>query len=129
MAEPAWKSLVEQLKDREKEGPYLKRLRASLHMQTGQASLEQEILSEMAGALGRAGDKVNYALLRLELAEEQWSDAPPAQRRARAEAFNAIREEAEHAKWELRVHREALGLYRNRILDEDYPIPPRKPLS
>ncbi|MEL6344223.1 MAG: hypothetical protein AAFV53_13975 [Myxococcota bacterium] len=127
MADPVWKSLVIQLKDREKESPYLNRLRARLDVTMGHGSLEQEILSEMAAALGRAGEKVDYNLLRLELADEAIAKASsPVERRRKIQAYNKIREDALRARWELKVHREALGFVRNRQLEELYPVPPRR---
>jgi hypothetical protein len=80
----------------------------------------------IAAALGRAEDKVNAALLRLELAQRRLADAlhGPERRRLVAD-FNALRDEALHARWELLVHREAVGFRRNGILDELYPVPDR----
>ena len=47
-------------------------------------------------------------------------------RRAAADAFNVQREVALEARWELLVHREALGFLRNGHLADEYPVPPRR---
>lgn len=127
MREPPWTSLVKSLTDAGHESPYLDRLRARLDPGRAHLELEMEIRAEIASALGRAEDKVNAALLRLELAARRLAAEPPgAPARWRLVAdFNALREEALHARWELLVHREAVGFRRNAILHELYPVPER----
>lgn len=127
MSEPAWKKLVEQLKSDGFKSPYLDRLRERLPAH-GQMDLAREILQEMASALGRAEDKVNLALLELDVqgrALDALSPGAPT-RAAKVAAFNEKRSAAAKALWELRVHREALGFRRNDGLAELYPIPPRR---
>src|SRR3954452_13316835 len=71
----AWISLVEDLKAKGHESPYLDRLQERLpgraataaRREASQRQLELEIAEEMAGALGRAEDKINVSLLKLEL--------------------------------------------------------------
>lgn len=131
MSEPPWKHLVDQLRAEGHKSPYLDRLRQRLPA-TGHADLAGEILREMASALGRAEDKINAALLRLELLGQSLDDlardqrADPGERAARVADFNRQREVAMQALWELRVHREALGFRRNDDLAELYPIPPKR---
>jgi hypothetical protein len=89
--------------------------------------IQLEIASEMAGALGRAGDKVDRALLLLEaLGHEIDETVDPMLRAEKVAAFNAQREVARRALWELTVHREALGLRDNARLAAYYPIPPQR---
>jgi hypothetical protein len=133
MSEPTWKKLVEQLKRKGHESPYLDRLRERLPAHVGSNDLAAEILREMASSLGRSEDKVNAALLELEvlgLAIDELVAAGEtrnhAEIRARVAAFNEGRARAEQALWELRVHREALGFVRNDDLAALYPIPPRR---
>ncbi|MDI1483831.1 hypothetical protein [Polyangium sp. y55x31] len=133
MSEPAWKKLVEQLKRKGHESPYLDRLRDRLPTHLGGSDLAAEILREMASSLGRSEDKVNAALLELEVLGLAIDElvAAGAERnqveiRARVAAFNEGRTRAEQALWELRVHREALGFVRNEDLPSLYPIPPRR---
>ncbi|WP_437925916.1 hypothetical protein WMF37_43800 [Sorangium sp. So ce291] len=134
MAEPTWKKLVDQLKNEGHRSPYLDRLRQRLPA-SGPSDIAGEILREMASALGRSEDKVNVALLELELqgkaldaldALARRQGADPRERAARVAAFNRQREVATQALWELRVHREALGFRRNEDLAELYPIPPKR---
>ena|SRR5689334_12055754 len=128
MAEP-WKALVRQLTDAGYESPYLDRLRARVDPSQAQDSLEQEIIREMAAALGRAEDKLNAALLRLELAGRALTSAECGERRERALAFNAERTRALQARWELTIQRESVGIRRNDILERLYPIPPAAALD
>jgi hypothetical protein len=82
----------------------------------------------MASALGRAEDKVNVALVELEV-QGKSIDAMTIDDAARPRAlarFDAIRTQAMCALWELRVRREALGFRRNEKLAELYPIPPKR---
>lgn len=124
--ERPWQSLVRELRDAGIESPYLDRLRARHDVAAAQEELEREIIHEMAQALGRAGEKVDVALLRLDLAGKALAAATDPGERARlAAAFNALRDAALTARLELRIHREAVGIRRNDALDREYPIPPR----
>ena len=127
MREAPWTRLVRELKDTGYESPYLDRLRARLDPAEAVARLETEIVQEMAQALGRTEDKLNYALLRLELAARAIDEAPdPLVRYDRVKEFNTLRDEAIQARRNLQIHREAIGIRRNRMLDDLYPIPPRR---
>ena len=127
MREAPWSRLVRELKDTGYESPYLDRLRARLDPEEAVARLETEIVQEMAQALGRTEDKLNYALLRVELAGRAIDAAPDALARYdRVQEFNALRAEAVEARRNLQIHREAIGIRRNRMLDELYPIPARR---
>jgi hypothetical protein len=121
-----WQSLVRELRDRGYQSPYLDRLRTRLDVEAAQEELEKEIIREMAAALGRSGEKVDVALLQLELAGRELAAATDPSDRTRLVAhFNALRAEAIQARHELRIHREAVGIRRNDTLDREYPIPPR----
>ena len=128
--------LVAELSERGFRSPYLDRLKARAaraERRGGLAAVQQEILGEMAAALGRAEDRVNAALLRLQVLEAELDrlvarGATLEQQREAARAFNEQRSEAEHKLWELSIHREALGLRRHDVLKEHYPLPPpRRP--
>jgi hypothetical protein len=124
--ERPWQSLIRELRDSGYESPYLDRLRARYDVYAAQEQLEKEIIREMAAALGRAGEKVDIALLRLELAGRALAAATDPKERARLTTeFNALRTEAIEVRHELRIHREAVGIRRNDVLDREYPIPPR----
>jgi hypothetical protein len=127
MRQPPWKALVAELKERGHESPYLDRLRARLDVEQAQVSLEREILQEIAAALGRTEAKLNYALLQLELAARDLdAAADDAERAARSARFETLRTEALRARHELLIHREAVGMRRNDLLETLYPIPPRR---
>lgn len=127
MREVPWLKLVRELKDTGYESPYLDRLRARLDPAEAVARLETEIVQEMAQALGRTEDKLNYALLRLELAGREVDRASDdTTRETLVQAFNARRAEAIDARRNLAIHREAIGFRRNKVLEEVYPIPPRR---
>ena len=127
MRDAPWSKLVRELKDAGYQSPYLDRLRARLDPATEVARLEAEIVQEMASALGRTEDKLNHALLRLELAGRAVDAAADAlERYERVRDFNVLRLEALEARRNLQIHREAIGIRRNRVLEELYPIPPRR---
>jgi hypothetical protein len=122
--EPPWKKLVEDLKDTGFESPYLDRLQAKLDVYQQRATLEKEILEEMAYSLGRAEDKVNVAL---ELADREVGQATDPERRAEwVHEYNRRRAHARAMRRELIIHREALGMYRHELVHRFYPIPPAK---
>ena len=126
MFERPWRSLVRDLSDSGFESPYLDRLRARVDVETAQDDLEKEIVREIAIALGRSGEKVDVALLRLDIAARAVDAATCDEERAeRVARFNALRLDALQARHELRIHREAVGIRRNEGLETMYPIPPR----
>lgn len=125
MREPPWKRLVEELKGIGYESVYLDRLRATLDTAEQHAILEKEIIQEMAYALGKSAAKVDHALLELELIERDLSSATdPPRRRELLEAFVAKRDQALRLRRDLLIHREAIGIRRNDILERTYPVPP-----
>jgi hypothetical protein len=125
MSERPWQALVRELRDSGFESPYLARLRARHDVAAAQEELEKEIMREMAQALGRSGEKVDVALVHLEVAARAVA-AATGDARARAVArFNALREDALRLRHELRIHREAVGIRRNEGLEAAYPIPPK----
>jgi hypothetical protein len=118
------KRLVAGLKERGYESVYLDRLEQRLDVEAAHEVLEQEIVAEMAAALGRSAAKVDLALLHLELAGRDVDAATDAVERARLVArFNTLRAEALRARHELAIHREAVGFRRNQELERFYPIP------
>jgi hypothetical protein len=121
--DPAWKSLVEQLIDEGKQSPYLDRLRARYDVRLPSDTLERELLAEMASALARSEDKVNVALLELELLGRRCDERGD---QASIDAFNAKRSHAIAMRRELLIHRDALRFTRDPRFEELYPIPPRR---
>lgn len=123
--DPAWKSLVEQLVDEGHQSPYLERLRDRYDVRMPRESIEREVLREMASALARAEDKVNFALLELELLGRRCDERGD---RASVGAFNAKREHALKVRRELLIHRDALRFPRDPRFEQRYPVPPRRTL-
>ena len=91
-----------------------------------QAALEAELRKEVAESLGRAEDKVDHALLALELIGRRHDGATGAAREALAAAYNAARDDALRLREYLLIQREALGFLGNDTLERVYPIPPRR---
>jgi len=122
-----WKTLVTELTDSGYQSPYLDRLRSRMDVEQAHATLEQEIVAEIAAALGRTAAKLDHALLRLELAGRDLEGLADAEARATGAArFETLRQEALQARHELLIHREAVGFRRNDLLETLYPIPPRR---
>jgi hypothetical protein len=129
---PHWKELLEQLRSQGHQSSYLDRLQARVGgLSRGHRALEMEILQEMASSLGRSEDKVNFALLQLELCEREITalekDNPQSPRLPELiERFNQLRQAALDARRDLMIHREAVGFRRNDGMHQLYPIPPRR---
>ena len=88
------------------------------------AALEVELRQEVSQSLGRAEDRINHALLALELAGRKADAAPPGPARdALVAEFNALRTEAMRRREYLLIQREALGFRGNEALEKLYPVP------
>jgi hypothetical protein len=97
--------------------------------------IEQEMLGEMAGSLGRAGERVEHALAEVETLGEE-ADALAEQVNAgridekllrdKLTSFNLAIGRAETRIWELIVVREALGIRRHETIARVYPVPRRR---
>ena len=123
MNEAPWKRLVEELKDQGYESVYLDRLRANLDVEQQHGILEKEVVQEIAYALGRSAAKVDHALLELELLLGELRQTTSALRRqALLQEIAKKREEALARRRELLIHREAVGIRRNDILERLYPV-------
>lgn len=87
-----------------------------------ESALEVEIAGEKAAALGRSGRKLRAALDRLRKFDSGTAKA----RRAAAgtETRAELIARAGEAYWSYLVQREALGLFDNESVVEDYGIPP-----
>lgn len=123
--------LVGQLNAQGVKSEYLDRLTervASLgNADLQQAALELELRKEVAESLGRAEDKIDHALLTLELVGRRHDAAPAgAEREALAMEYNAARDDAVRLREYLLIQREALGFRGNEALERVYPIPPRR---
>ena len=87
---------------------------------------EKEILAEKAATLGRAGERLDTALAlaaRLLVAVERAGDGPA--REVALADYREARARALDARHTLIIQREAIGLRNHRILDQQFPEPPR----
>jgi hypothetical protein len=92
----------------------------------GQERIDREILGEKAAALGRAGERLEQALAELTgaAAALQAAMEPEARQRLAAD-YEAARARATQARLLLLIQREAVGLRNHRMVDHQYPEPPR----
>ena len=115
--QPAWKRLAQMIQDDQgahSESVYAARLRAAHDPKDHVEKIEEEIMEEMAGALGRTADKANYKFLLLErqghaLDKLLESKAAKEEVERAISSFNALRAEADDARRELMIHRQACG--------------------
>ena len=87
---------------------------------------EKEILAEKAATLGRAGERLDAALAlaaRLLVAVERAGEGPA--REIALADYREARARALDARHTLIIQREAIGLRNHRILDQQFPEPPR----
>ena len=124
---PPWKSLVEDLKRPEHDDPYLERLARRFDTGNDARSLQRELIEEMGSALKRAEAKLVTAIEACVRAGDELDGAGDSASREAARArYESRRSEAQRARWELVIHREALGLYRHDDVDHHHRIPPRR---
>jgi hypothetical protein len=89
--------------------------------------LEQEIVKEKAAALGRAGERLEAALAEAQaLGLALDAEAEPGRRAARLREYEAARQRAASARTMLLIQREAIGLRHHRVVDQQFPEPPRR---
>ena len=89
--------------------------------------LEKEIAGEKAAALGRAGERLEAALERVRALGRLLDAAHTEGARQRlGEEYDAACREAEQARLMLLIQREAVGLRQHRVVDQQFPVPPRR---
>lgn len=114
------KSLVDKVREEEK-GQHLDPVREVVEWQLPRASVERELLEEIAGSLARAVQKVDVAIAKVEalaaLADRSAADL---------DAFEGARRAALAARRDLSIHREALHLPHDPRFESRYPIPPSR---
>ena len=87
---------------------------------------EKEIVAEKAATLGRAGERLDAALRLAAELHEAMRDAPDDAARERArERYRQARTRALEARRILIIQREAIGLRNHRLVDQQFPEPPR----
>jgi hypothetical protein len=89
--------------------------------------LQEEIAREKAAALGRAGERLEAALDEVRLLGLGLDAEPDPERRAeRLREYEAARRRAATARTMLLIQREAIGLRHHRVVDQQFPEPPRR---
>jgi hypothetical protein len=89
--------------------------------------LEKEIAGEKAAALGRAGERLETALARAAVIARALDDARHAAAREQlGREYDDACREAEQARLVLLIQREAVGLRQHRVVDQQFPAPPRR---
>jgi hypothetical protein len=91
------------------------------------ARIQEEIAREKAAALGRAGERLEAALADVAAAAAAWRTARDARERERLAAeHERAWIAAEAARLALSIQREAVGLRDQRVVDQQFPRPPRR---
>ena len=86
--------------------------------------LQREIVGEKAAALGRAGERLEQALMEeRELAAALLRARGTADAERIAREHGAARERARRARQALIIQREALGLRHHAVVDQEFPEP------
>lgn len=113
----SWESGAKLVKNTQTDNQYLEHIREihdpSQHIKT----IEDELKGTIGKALGKQGEKVNMYLRAMEqerktyerLTEEEERDHTDPQVIATVEKYNSYRKDATQARWELIVHRQAVG--------------------
>lgn len=90
--------------------------------------IKAEILREKAAALGRAGERLEAALDRVAALARRLAASGDSEERARLLGdYDDARARALPARLALVIQREALGLRHHRVVDQQFPEPPRRP--
>jgi hypothetical protein len=89
--------------------------------------INEEIAQEKAVALGRAGERLEEALAHVAAVGCRLDAAPDEHAEARLlNEYEAARVRAQRARLALLIQREAVGLRHHRIVDQQFPEPPRR---
>ena len=124
------------MKDTDVVNPYLERVRSelvdpALHLKT----IEDELCGAIGKALGRQGEKVSFAINEMKEAHAQYLECIHAQCHDKALHFaylhNDARTRAIHARWELLVHRQAVGFTvdNHSVVHKTFPISNALPIK
>ena len=92
------------------------------------ARIKEEIAREKAAALGRAGERLEAALATVARTAAAWRTASEAAaRECLGREYDAAWRAADAARLALLIQREAVGLRDQRVVDQQFPRPPRRP--
>jgi hypothetical protein len=90
--------------------------------------IKEEIAREKAAALGRTGERLEAALASVAATAQAWRDATdPVERERLGREHDRAWRHAEAARLHLLIQREAVGLRDQRVVDQQFPWPPRRP--
>ncbi|HEX3176749.1 MAG TPA: hypothetical protein VHZ49_08730 [Methylomirabilota bacterium] len=90
--------------------------------------INEEIVREKAAALGRAGERLELALAEVTAVRAAWRAASDDEARERlATEYARAWRAADAARLALLIQREAVGLRDQRVVDQQFPRPPRRP--
>lgn len=131
-----WERGAKIVKDTDVVNPYLQRVRSevvdpALHLKT----IEDELCGAIGKALGRQGEKVSFAINEMKEAHAQYLECIHAQCHDKALHFaylhNDARTRAIHARWELLVHRQAVGFTvdNHSVVHKTFPISNALPIK
>ena len=88
---------------------------------------EAEIVAEKAATLGRAGERLEQALRDVHAARARLDAASASEeRRERLADYERACERAARERLILIIQREAVGLRHHRVVDQQFPEPPRR---
>lgn len=132
----SWQSGARLVKNTKVESQYLDHIRdmhdPSLHLKT----IEDELKGTIGKALGKQGEKVLRFMRMMEHERQQYtqlleSEGTPSQLQAVAQKYNQHREQCIHARWELIVHRQAVGFTvgNHKFVLEKFPIADALPVD
>jgi hypothetical protein len=135
-AEASWRTLAQKLKAAPDltslEGKHIDKIKKQgvYSVEDSVGKLEEELQEEMAQALGRTGDKLEYVFKLMKLAQKSYyksieNSEELIKRQLAAETFNTLREEVDTRRRDLIIQRQAVGFYwrNHQIITDHYPIP------
>ncbi|KAL7431835.1 hypothetical protein ACHAXH_005561 [Discostella pseudostelligera] len=131
-----WERGAKIVKDTDIVNPYLDRVRSevvdpALHLKT----IEDELCGAIGKALGKQGEKVSFAIDEMKVAHTQYLECIHAQSYERAlqcaQLHNDARKRAIQARWELLVHRQAVGFTvdNHSVVHKTFPISDALPVT
>ena len=96
-------------------------------LQDAHRRINAELAQEKAASLGRAGERLEAALAQVADIGRRLDAAASLEEQERLLAeYESARLRAVHARAALLIQREALGLRHHRIVDQQFPEPPKR---
>lgn len=84
--------------------------------------------ADRAATLGRIGSTLQTLIETLETLRRQIAATPERDRAPFVSRYAALHEKARLYRWYLEVQREAVGLTRHDVIDQQYRLPPTQPV-